>query len=317
MQFENDFKKLTKTIEHKIFPHDLNEIGKSNLKKLLREFDLDLLLECVDISFTKYIKIDDEGNITKESANIFINKIGGIAHNKSLSPIEAKIKHILNKGKSQYYYWDYEKAIIIIKDYIRALRDYGWNDKQILDDLENDFMDLFYKNSNWSSWLSNVEGWISSVKSWNDNDNDEQITQNETILPSYLFEDCPTYITKLYEQINSSYENYLFDCTAVMMRRLVEVLLVFTYRNHKIEDEIKNKEKTHHISLDKMINNAKDNTVIALSSSSSKDLAMFKDLGNFSAHRIYFNCSKKDIEPIIIKYRAIIEELLYKSGLRK
>ena len=41
-----------------------------------------------------------------------------------------------------------------------------------------------------------------------------------------------------------------------------------------------------------------------------------KDLGNYSAHKIWYNSTKQDIEPHILKYRAIIEELMYKAKLK-
>ncbi len=46
-------------------------------------------------------------------------------------------------------------------------------------------------------------------------------------------------------------------------------------------------------------------------------MALFKDLGNYSAHKIWYNCTQQDIKPHILKYRAIIEELMYKSGVKK
>ena len=45
-------------------------------------------------------------------------------------------------------------------------------------------------------------------------------------------------------------------------------------------------------------------------------MALFKDLGNYSAHKIWYNCTQGDIKPHILKYRAIIEELMYKAGLK-
>jgi hypothetical protein len=73
----------------------------------------------------------------------------------------------------------------------------------------------------------------------------------------------------------------------------------------------------HHVPLDSMITKAVNNSKLALSSNTKNDMKHFKDLGNFSAHKIWFNCTKGDLEPHILKYRAIIEELFYKSGIKK
>ena len=43
----------------------------------------------------------------------------------------------------------------------------------------------------------------------------------------------------------------------------------------------------------------------------------FKDIGNFSAHKIWYNSTKQDIEPHILKCRIIIVELMYKAGVIK
>ena len=45
-------------------------------------------------------------------------------------------------------------------------------------------------------------------------------------------------------------------------------------------------------------------------------MPLFKDIGNFSAHKIWYNSTKQDIEPHILKYRVIIEELMYKAGVK-
>ena len=80
--------------------------------------------------------------------------------------------------------------------------------------------------------------------------------------------------------------------------------------------EITDKSGTHHVSLDKMIKNAEQNATLALSSNTRKDMMLFKDLGNYSAHKIWYNCTQGDIKPHILKYRVIIEELMYKAGLK-
>ena len=158
--------------------------------------------------------------------------------------------------------------------------------------------------------------WIEDIKRWNEKE-DVEIEQSGTILPAPLFNELSSNFQRLCEQINASYENNLYDCTAVMMRRLLEGLLVLSYQNYKIESEITAKDGVRHITLDKIIKNAENNQTLKLSANVRKELSLFKDLGNYSAHKIWYNCTKQDIEPHILKYRIIIEELLYKSGVKK
>ena len=157
--------------------------------------------------------------------------------------------------------------------------------------------------------------WIQDIEHWNDKDT-ITIQQEESILPEVLFSDLSSDFQSICKQINASYENNLFDCTAVMMRRLLEGLLVLSYQNYGIESEITAKDHVHHLTLDRIIKNAEQNTTLKLSSSTRRELMIFKDLGNYSAHKIWYNCTQQDIKPHILKYRVIIEELIYKSGLK-
>ncbi|MBR4583571.1 MAG: hypothetical protein IKO34_07150, partial [Bacteroidales bacterium] len=92
--------------------------------------------------------------------------------------------------------------------------------------------------------------------------------------------------------------------------------LVLSYQKAGIESEIIDPKGNFHISLDRMIKNATQNITLALSANTKKDMPLFKDLGNYSAHKIWYNCTQQDIKPHILKYRVVIEELLYKAGMK-
>ena len=100
-----------------------------------------------------------------------------------------------------------------------------------------------------------------------------------------------------------------------MMRRVLEGLLVLSYQNLEVEGEITEKSGWHS-TLDKIIRNAEQNAKLSLSANTRKDMVLFKDLGNYSAHKIWYNSTQQDIKPHILKYRVIIEELMYKAGLK-
>lgn len=100
-----------------------------------------------------------------------------------------------------------------------------------------------------------------------------------------------------------------------MMRRLLEGLLVLAYQHHGIESEITENDGCYY-TLDKIIKNTITNSTLSLSANTKQDVSLFNDIGNFSAHKIWYNATKQDIEPHILKYRIIIEELMYKSGVK-
>jgi hypothetical protein len=56
---------------------------------------------------------------------------------------------------------------------------------------------------------------------------------------------------------------------------------------------------------------------LSLSPATKACLDDFRIVGNFSAHKIYYNAKRADIKRVVLEYRAAIEELLYKAGLKK
>lgn len=146
-------------------------------------------------------------------------------------------------------------------------------------------------------------------------DSSEEIVFVGEILPEAVFTKTRGYIEYLAKQINASYENNIFDGCAVLMRRLIEILLIHTY--HHIEEEIKIKPADQYKDLSAIIKDAIANPKLNLSKGTKDCLDIFRELGNFSAHRIEYNCKRGDIKNIALDYRVAVEELLYKSGIRK
>jgi len=146
--------------------------------------------------------------------------------------------------------------------------------------------------------------------------NSEEINSLDTILPTSLYQDTRGFIESLSKQINASFEYNIFDGCAVLMRRLIEVLLILSYENLDIESEIKD-SNGNYFSLEQVITKAKSNQKLKLSRDAKSAIDEFRTIGNFSAHKIYFNCKRADLQKIATNYRATIEELLYKSGIKK
>lgn len=301
-------------VENKIAPYTFRETARASLSELYRKYPLPLLLECVDIGIKQYFRYDENGVLTQDSARHFINKLGGIAYNKSRSPIDQEVYWIKSKCKKNLSYWDDWRGENLIQKYIESLRKAGWTDRQIINDLHTDFSRLTNSCHSWTQWCGRVEKWIDDIEHWKDQDT-VSINQDGTIIPTDLFIGLSPNIQALCKQINCSYENNLYDCTAVIMRRLLEGLLVLSYQNNGIEAEI-TENNGRHSTLDKMIRNAEQNTTLALSVNTRKDMSLFKDLGNYSAHKIWYNCTQQDIKPHILKFRVIIEELMYKAGIK-
>lgn len=308
-------KRIETIISERISPYSLNEKGQADIARLVKQYPYELLKECIDIGVASYFRYDENGELTQLSVNDFLNKLGGIAFNKSRSPIDQEISHLVSIGKMKFSYWNKNRASQLLHNYVKELRSY-WSETDILEDLKGDTARLMGNSKNWSHWTASMEQWISDVRGWKEKDT-VSIEQLGTILPNTLFEGLLPNFQSLCKQINASYEGNLYDCTAVLMRRLLECLLVLSYQKAGIESEIMDKSGNYHISLDGMIKNAAQNSVLALSANTKKDMSLFKDLGNYSAHKIWYNCTQQDIKPHILKYRVVIEELLYKSGMKQ
>ena len=143
----------------------------------------------------------------------------------------------------------------------------------------------------------------------------EDIVTLDSVVPESLLQKDRTYIRLIIRQINASYENNIFDGCAVLMRRLVEILLILAYENIGEDSAIRDAGGDF-IPLNAIMDNAKGNAKLRLSRNSRESLETFRELGNFSAHKIYYNAKRSSIEAQILSFRALVEELLYKGGLR-
>ncbi len=143
----------------------------------------------------------------------------------------------------------------------------------------------------------------------------QEVVEHGTILPEVDYKNTRGYIESLAKQINASYEQNLADGCAVLMRRLVEVLLILSYRHLGIETAIQD-GNSNYFMLERIANDAKTNSKLALARNSKDHLDTFRTLGNFSAHKIEYICRREYIAPHIQEYRALIVELLHKAGIR-
>ena len=141
----------------------------------------------------------------------------------------------------------------------------------------------------------------------------QDVVEAGTMLPEVDYQKTRGYIESLAKQINASYECNLFDGCAVLMRRLVEILLILSYRHLKIEAIIQDNNGNFQM-LERMIGDAKANSALGLSRNGKKVSIRF---GNWaisatrSSTPAVANTSaltSKSIGPLV--------ELLHKSGIR-
>ena len=85
--------------------------------------------------------------------------------------------------------------------------------------------------------------------------------------------------------------------------------------NKCYEQTIKDSNGNYYL-LEKICNDAKTNPTLNLSRIKIK-LDVMRNIGNYAAHRITYNTTKKDIDDIKVDLRVLLEELLYKASFIK
>ena len=141
------------------------------------------------------------------------------------------------------------------------------------------------------------------------------IDENSALIPPSMFEDTRQYIEKVISQINKSYEEGLFDCCAVMCRRLLETLIIEVYEHKGIENKIKGADSNYFM-LSGLVSKVENEDVFTPSRNLISGLKAFKRLGDLSAHNRRFNARNTDIDQIRTDLRVTSEELLQLSDLK-
>ena len=146
---------------------------------------------------------------------------------------------------------------------------------------------------------------------WEDN---ISVDSDSDLLDESKFCGKRNYIDHLIHQINHCYASNCYDASAVLMRRLLEILLILSYQNLNIDDEIRTADGNGYKMLDSIVKNAISNTTLSLSRIKS-ELDTIRKVGNFSAHGLTYSAGKNDIDNIKLNYRVLLEELYNKAGL--
>jgi hypothetical protein len=130
-----------------------------------------------------------------------------------------------------------------------------------------------------------------------------------------LFVCTRKYIERVVQQVNKAYDAELWDCSAVMCRRLLETLIIETYEGLGRSNEIKGAD-SQFLMLNGLISFLEKETAFSLGRNAMKGLRDFKQLGDQSAHNRRFNACRNDIDRVRDGLRIATEELLHISGLR-
>lgn len=140
------------------------------------------------------------------------------------------------------------------------------------------------------------------------------IKKSNAVLPSSLFHDSRGYIEKVVAQLNASYEAGLYDCCAVMCRRLAETLLIEAYEAQGKATKLKGSDG-HYMVFSGLLAVVESDNCIGISRNALRGLKDFKKLGDLSAHNRRYNAIHDDIDRVRDGLRVASEELLKIAGI--
>jgi hypothetical protein len=161
--FENDVLDMFEEyVNTKIKPFSINDTSRNTISNLINKFKIEQILDGIDEAAKKYIKYE-KGEVIRDSAELFLSKIGGVINFKNMPPINQKIAYIKGIARNRYSTWNEQNGSILLNNYILACRNYGWNDDKILEDLEQEVIPITKEAENWYIWKNVIESWTSEI----------------------------------------------------------------------------------------------------------------------------------------------------------
>jgi len=118
---------------------------------------------------------------------------------------------------------------------------------------------------------------------------------------------------KLVIQINGSYDKGFYDCSLVILRRLMEILIIKVYlkEGRRADIQVDGRYKQ----LSELVDFIAGDILINKSRSFQKGLELIKDLGDNAAHSMNYITPRSDIDDSKMQIRRTVKELLELSGI--
>ena len=157
---------IVKYIEIKINNEfSINENGKLNIKKYIKNRDLSVIYDAIDLSANSYLRYEND-KLSKESVENFLSKIPGIIKNLLKPPVEQKIAKVLSFGRQTFTYWDRNEVYEILTYYADTLKSKGWSEDQVAKDIDIEIIKVLNKSKNYSAFICKIGDWIEDIKKW-------------------------------------------------------------------------------------------------------------------------------------------------------
>jgi hypothetical protein len=141
----------------------------------------------------------------------------------------------------------------------------------------------------------------------------DPVPDSGTVLPTELFTAARKYVQAVVRQINLSYDHGLFDCCAVMCRRLFETLIIEAFEKQGALDELKRPDGELE-QLSGLIRALERTGAFSIGRQTKQAAKKLKDVGDWSAHNRRHVAVAKDIDDIKSHLRVACGDLLHLAG---
>jgi hypothetical protein len=155
--------KIVEYVEESMYPFTLNATGIKNIGKLCRKFEVQNIIEAVDISAERYLKYDEDDEIERDSVEMFIKKIGGILNLQNRPPVDQKVAYVKGICRNRFDYWNEYGGTETLKDYVDALKAYGYSQQDMIRDFDEAVIPETKNCANWTQWRNLIQGWTADL----------------------------------------------------------------------------------------------------------------------------------------------------------
>lgn len=136
----------------------------------------------------------------------------------------------------------------------------------------------------------------------------KNLPKSNSVFEQSAFESTRGYIEKVVQQINVSYDIGLYDCCAVMVRRLLETLIIEVYEKLGRADDLKGADGNF-LMFSGLLGILDKDKTLNIGRQSMAGLKSFKLIADSSAHNRRFTASNKDISDKLDGVRLATAEL--------
>lgn len=130
----------------------LSRCDLSNLKEMVSNDELELILDSIDLAARKYLLFDENGQITSTTVELFLKRISGVLFYAGKLPFEQTANNINNLAKQTFPDWERQRGKRALNQYIEELKRQGLDDFVIEHNLTNGILPRTRSMDNLQEW---------------------------------------------------------------------------------------------------------------------------------------------------------------------